>query len=178
MLSRREFVKGLAAAVALIGADSVYSQTGGFIPYTLDMQRGRERYLLDLRTSEGLRAAAWLLRDIRAGNVVGIPNMDTLRLAAWAQASLAAQGAHSVFNIHSGLRTLETNLHTEGHAQNSRHIPDTQMRFSAIDLDPIGINKEYFGQLIAQPKFGGVGWYSTHIHFDVREKPVYWRKGV
>ena len=178
MISRREFVKGLAAAVAFVGTKEVYGQAVGFIPYTLDMQRGKERFLLDLRTAEGLRAAAWLLRDIRAGNVIGIPNMDTLRLAAWAQASLAAQGAHSVFNIHSGLRTLATNSSTEGHAQNSRHIPDSLMRFSAIDLDPIGINKVYFGNLIAQPRFGGVGWYSTHIHFDVREKPAYWRRGV
>jgi uncharacterized protein YcbK (DUF882 family) len=178
MLSRRDFVKGLAAGVAVVTSASAMSQQIGFVPYSLDMQRNGERFLLDLRTREGLRAAAWLLRDIRAGNVVGLPNMDTLRLAAWAQAALAAQGTHSVFDIHSGLRTHATNLNTEGHHQNSRHLPNREMGFSAIDLNPIGINKEYFGNLIAQPKFGGVGWYSTHIHFDVRERPAYWRKGV
>ncbi|MDO8728654.1 MAG: D-Ala-D-Ala carboxypeptidase family metallohydrolase [bacterium] len=178
MLSRRDFVKGLALGVAAVTSGTAFSQQTVLTPYALDMQRRGERFLLDLRTTDGLKAAAWLLRDIQAGNVIGRPNTDTLRLAAWAQAALAAQGAHSVFDIHSGLRTLSTNLKTEGHHQNSRHLPNLAMVFSAIDLNPIGINKEYFGNLIAQPKFGGVGWYSTHIHFDVRERPTYWRKGV
>lgn len=176
MLSRRVFLKGMMAGVATVTAGQ--SLADSFAPCMLDMQRGRERYLIDLRTDEGLRAAAWLLRDIRAGNVVGKPNYDTLRLAAWAQAELAARGSYAVFDLHSGLRINGTNKTTEGAAKDSRHKPDALMRFSAIDLSPIGIDKNYFGDLISKPRFGGVGWYKTHIHFDVRDRPAYWRRGV
>gem|GEM_PF-5930494 len=97
--------------------------------------------MIDLRTDEGYRAAAWLLRDVRAGNVVGLPSIDTLFLAAWAQAWAAAHGVYAVLNIHSGLRTMRTNRAIEGAAQNSRHLPDRQLRFSAIDLDPFGLDR-------------------------------------
>lgn len=176
MISRRKFVKAMCAGVALIGSCKSFGQQDidDEDPYVLDIQRNKERYLIDLRTAEGRTAVAWLLRDITAGNIVGRPNWDTLRLAAWAQACMAAHGTHTVLDIHSGLRLKSTNNRLERAVQNSRHLPDRNMNFWAMDVFPFGTNKDYFGRLLATPKFGGVGWYDTHIHFDRRPAPAYW----
>jgi uncharacterized protein YcbK (DUF882 family) len=144
-------------------------------PCVIDMARAGERYLIDLRSPEGLRVAAYLLRDVEYGNLVGTPEFDLLRLAAWAQAWMAAYGRYTVLDVHSGLRTREHNSRLEKAKINSLHIPRIGNRFSAMDVDPYGIDRDYFGQLVATTKFGGVGWYSTHIHFDCRAHPAYWR---
>lgn len=183
MISRRTFLKDFAAGVGLAtcglvvpgGAGAEESVAAPPEPFALDMQRAGERVLIDLRTAEGQRAAAWLLRDIRGGNVVGIPSPDVLRLLAWAQAYLAAYGTYTVLDAHSGLRLPRTNATTERAVQGSRHLPDRAGRFAAVDVFPLGINKTFFGQLAATPRFGGVGWYDSHIHFDCRPRPVYWR---
>lgn len=173
MHTRREFLKAFSLSAASLASGAAFGQNAPE-PYLLDMQRGKDRYLIDLRTNEGLKAAAWLLRDVQAG-VIGVPNLDTLRLAAWTQATAAAYGQYIVLKANSGLRMPRTNARTEKAAHQSRHLPDAYLRFSAIDVDPIGMHLDAYGKLVAHPKFGGVGWYDTHIHFDRRERPAYWR---
>jgi uncharacterized protein YcbK (DUF882 family) len=180
MIGRRDFVKAMSAGVAWLATGAVYSQTpaeGYQEPCVLDMQRRNERYRLDIRTDEGRNTAAWLLRDVRAGDIVGFPDIDLLRLAAWCQACMALNGNAIVLDIHSGLRTPGTNGETEGAAQKSKHLPDGFGVFYAMDVDPRGMDKESFGKMLADLKAGGVGWYPTHIHFDHRSLPAYWRHG-
>lgn len=174
MIGRRDFLKAFTAGVTLASTPVCYGQVSANDPHVLDIQRDRERLLIDLWTLEGRKAIAWLLRDVSAGNVIGIPNWDMLRLAAWSQAWLAAHAQHAVLVVHSGLRLPSTNARLERAALNSRHLPDSTMRFNAMDVYPYGIDKNYFGRLIAMPGFGGVGWYDSHIHFDTRERPIYW----
>lgn len=90
---------------------------------------------------------------------------------------MAKYGAYTVLDIRSGLRTRAHNANVENAATNSLHIPDRQNRFSAIDVHPYDIDLQYFGDLVKTAKFGGVGWYRSHIHFDCRKKPAYWRVG-
>lgn len=179
MLGRRDFLKSFGAGIALVSSGGAFSASPQLAePCVIDMMRRKERYLIDLRSPEGLRVASYLLRDIQAGNLQGTPDINTLRLAAWAQAWMAMYGTYTVLDIHSGLRTREHNARVENAATNSLHIPRAGNRFSAIDVNPYGIDREYFGKLVATTKFGGVGWYKTHIHFDCRPTPAYWRVKV
>ncbi len=178
MLGRRDFLKSFGAGIALVSSGAAFGKIASASePCVLDIMRKKERYLIDLRNAEGMRCVAHLLRDIEAGGIVGIPDINMLRLAAWAQAWMAAYGTMTVLDVSSGLRT-RTHNYKEGGAPNSRHIPGPGNRFSAMDVNPRGIDREYFGQLVARAGFGGVGWYKTHIHFDYRPKPTYWRVGV
>lgn len=176
MLGRREFLKYFGAGVAFASSGgAIASRAAQIEPCVIDMMRNKERFIIDIRSEEGLRIAAYLLRDVNGGNVIGIPDYNTLRLAAWAQAWMAKYGAYTVLDIRSGLRTRAHNAQVEKAAINSLHIPDRQNRFSAIDVHPYGIDLQYFGDLVKTAKFGGVGWYRSHIHFDCRKKPAYWR---
>lgn len=130
--------------------------------------------MIDISTPEGYRAAAWVLRDIRAGNVTGFPHLEMLYLAAWSQAILAEHFTYTVFEVSSGLRTRQSNLSTEGAALNSRHLPDSQGQFFAMDIKPIGAQLQQVSQVIKHPAFGGVGTYQNHIHFDIRNQAVSW----
>lgn len=182
---RRDFLKGSAAGLLLLNTPGHALGAGDLghdlftyfdsSPYILDIQRGDERYKIDLRHEAGHRIAAYLLRDVRA-NRQGYPNPAMLKLAAWSQAWIAANGSHTVLKINSGLRTRATNNSIEGAARNSRHLPDKDGMFYAMDIDPLGVDKKFFGELLATPRFGGVGWYNTHIHIDIRERPAYWGK--
>lgn len=191
---RRDFIKAMSASVALAtvaqpelvfassnslanhvgNAEQLYQYMANS-PYLLDIQRAGERYQVDLRYPNGVAIAAYMLRDIRA-NRQGYPNLDLLKLAAWSQAWLASQRSHTLLHINSGLRTQKTNSAIEGAARNSRHLPDSRGIFYAMDVRPEGVDRSYFGELISKPKFGGVGWYSTHVHFDIRDKVAYWGK--
>lgn len=191
-MNKREFLKAFGAgAVAAATNKQVFAHSQwnpsqlqsfdpsvinwGDDPYVVDLQRGQDRFQIDLRTKEGYRIASYLLRDIRAGRQ-GYPHIEMLRLVAWAQAWLAAYDRFTVIKITSGLRTKATNSSTEGAARNSRHLPNPEGVFYAMDVDPYGVDRNYFGQLISTPRFGGVGWYPHHIHFDIRNHPAYWVK--
>lgn len=145
-------------------------------PFLLDAQRNGERFKIDLRTKEGYEAARYLLRDIRDGNTKGYPNPYLLRLAAWFQAYVAQNYQYTVLNITSGLRTSKTNSRIEGAAQNSKHLTDEFGFFHAMDVKPIGLDVGTAGEVMRLAKNGGVGWYNTHVHFDIREKTAYWGK--
>lgn len=143
--------------------------------YTLlDIQRGADRFQIDFSTPEGFRTAAWMLRDIRA-NKVGIPNVEMLQLAAWAQAVLAEHHSYTVFEVTSGLRTQSTNAVVEGAARNSRHLPDENGQFHAMDIKPIGVNIDQLAKTLQYPAFGGVGVYRAHVHFDIRDYATQWQ---
>lgn len=148
--------------------------SGDYGPTALDLQRGSNRYQIDIATPYGYNAAAWLLRDVQA-NFVGLPNIDTLRLLAWAQAYIAAYGRHTVFIATSGARLISTNSHTEGAAQNSLHIPNPHREFTAVDLSPDNLDLSILGEIMKMPRFGGVGLYKTHVHVD-RGRYAIWQR--
>lgn len=175
MMNRRQFLAGVSSAALLAHFDrlALASQTPAYT--LLDVQRGQDRFQLDFSTSEGYDTVAWLLRDPMAGQV-GHPNVDMLRLAAWAQVVLAEHHAYTVFEITSGLRTRQTNQSMEGAARNSRHLPDAQGQFFAMDIKPKGVNIDQLAKIMMYPAFGGVGVYRSHVHFDIRDKPTLWRK--
>ncbi|MBL8510645.1 MAG: hypothetical protein JNM52_03275 [Betaproteobacteria bacterium] len=178
MLGRRDFLRALSASITLVlPSTASHAQVGSAQrePYVLDMQRGSHRYQLDITTPHGYNAAAWLLRDVQA-DFVGLPNIDTLRLLAWAQAYIAAHGRHTVFIATSGARLLSTNSHIEGAAQNSLHIPDIRREFTAVDLSPDNLDLTILGEVMKLPRFGGVGLYKTHVHVD-RGRYATWQRG-
>lgn len=182
MPSRRDFLKTFGAGIALVASGASFGRTAKRDePSMIDMKRTdrkrnkSERYLIDIRSKEGLIVAAYLLRDIESGGIIGVPDMDTLRLAAWAQAWMTMHGRYTVLDVHSGLRMPAYNATLEKGAVNSRHLPRAGRRFSAVDVNPEGVDLKYFGDLVTVAKFGGVGRYKTHIHFDSREVPAYWR---
>jgi uncharacterized protein YcbK (DUF882 family) len=177
-MTRRKFL--LASGQAAAGASVVFSSlTSGkpFVqPTLLDLQRAGERFQIDISTREGYQTAAWVLRDIRAGNKTGFPNIEMLQLAAWAQAVLAEHYQYTVFEVTSGLRTPGTNSAIEGAARNSRHLPDSNQQFFAMDIKPIGAKIDQVTKILQHPAFGGVGTYNTHVHFDIRDKAVVWSR--
>ncbi len=152
MIGCREFLKSFGAGVALLSSGASFGTSNlQTEPCIIDIMRNRERYLIDIRSAEGLRIASYLLRDIQAGNLQGIPNFNTLRLAAWAQAWMAMYGTYTVLDIHSGLRTREHNARVENAATNSLHIPTAGNRFSAIAVNPVGADREYSGSWRQRP---------------------------
>ena len=155
---------------------SVSHSINSTIPTLLDLQRAGERFQIDISTREGYKTAAWVLRDIRAGNKTGFPNIEMLQLAAWAQAVLAEHYQYTVFEVTSGLRTPGTNSAIEGAARNSRHLPDANQQFFAMDIKPIGAKIDQVTKILQHPAFGGVGTYNTHVHFDIRDKAVVWSR--
>ena len=177
MLGRREFCKTFAAAVAmapLMTPARAAAEAAGSPPTLLWVRRGADEATIDYSTEEGFRAIAWMLRDIRAG-VVGVPAWRLLQQWSWMQAWLAAYGRHVRFDIHSGLRTKQTNTHYEG-ALASYHLPDARLVFRAGDFSTPSIPSEYMGRLAYLSQQGGVGFYARDfIHTDVRGHPVAWR---
>jgi uncharacterized protein YcbK (DUF882 family) len=135
---------------------------------------GRRDFCKAFATDEGFRAIAWMMRDVRAG-VTGTPDWRLLQQWSWMQAWLAAYGHHARFDIHSGLRTRETNDFYEG-ALASYHLPDQRMVFRAGDFSTPSIPSEYMGRLAYLSQQGGVGFYARDfIHTDVRGRVVAWR---
>ena len=172
-MNRRQFLAGVSSAMLVTHLDKLAWATQSPSYTLLDVQRGSDRFQIDFSTQEGFRTAAWLLRDIRA-NRVGIPNIEMLQLAAWAQVVLAEHHAYTVFEVTSGLRTQQTNSVVEGAARNSRHLPDANGQFFAMDIKPVGVNIDQLAKILQYPAFGGVGIYHSHVHFDIREKAVTW----
>lgn len=171
---RRQWMCALPSVV-LLAPFACFSAEEGGEPRWLDLQRGDERFQIDLDTFEGYRMAAYLLRDVQSGRQ-GFPDLNLLRLAAWSQAVMAQSVAYTAFRVTSGLRTQQSNLQIEGAARNSRHLPDSQGRFFAMDVAPVGSQVEQLAGALVRAGFGGVGVYEKHVHFDVRETPVFWRK--
>lgn len=174
-MDRRKFILGTAATALLANMDHLAHAAHAPLHTLLDVQRGADRFQIDFSTAEGYQTAAWLLRDIRA-NQTGVPNIEMLQLAAWAQVVLAEHHSYTVFEITSGLRTHQINSVVEGAARNSRHLPDSTGQFYAMDIKPIGVNIDQLAKILQYPAFGGVGVYRSHVHFDIRDKPVRWRK--
>ncbi|MGN6232429.1 MAG: D-Ala-D-Ala carboxypeptidase family metallohydrolase [Trinickia sp.] len=177
MLGRRAFCKAFAAAAAMAPfmPPARAAEEAAIAPPTLLwVRRGSDEAMIDYSTDEGFRAIAWMLRDVRAG-VVGVPAWRLLQQWSWMQAWLAEYGRHVRFDIHSGLRTKETNTYYEG-ALASYHLPDAQRVFRAGDFSTPSIPSEYMGRLAYLSQQGGVGFYARDfIHTDVRGRVVAWR---
>ena len=176
-LGRRAFCKSFAAAAALaplMAPGRALGAANGAPPTLLWVRRGTDEALIDYSTDEGFNAIAWMLRDVRAG-IVGVPDWRLLQQWSWMQAWLAAYGRHVRFDIHSGLRTKETNAYSEG-ALNSYHLPDSRWVFRAGDFSTPSIPSEYMGRLAYLSQQGGVGFYARDfIHTDVRGHALAWR---
>lgn len=191
MVTRRSFLKagGLLLASFLPfraesnfapqGVDVIQDESQRFValgqPQTLWVRRGRDEALLNVYTDDGYRKLAWLARDIRAGNLVGIPSPRLVRLTVWMQAWLAAQGVRKPLILLSGLRTTRTNNSTEGAAWASKHLPDKNGMFYALDFEVPGVPSSYLAKLALWAHEGGVGFYGDagHVHIDYG-RPRFW----
>lgn len=170
---RRDFLKATLAATTIapilmpcdLFAQSI-NQPTQVVPTILWAKRGNDEAQVDYATPEGYRTITWLLRDIRA-NQSGHPDFRLLQLLSWMQAWLSAYGHHTRFDLHSGLRTAETNRKIEGAAQASFHLPDARGMFRAADFSTATISNEYMGRLAYLAHQGGVGFYAakhfTHV---------------
>lgn len=155
----------IAAATLPARAQQVISQ---YYTIPLWVGRGSERRQIDAGTTEGYKAACWLLRDIRAGDIVGRVTLRTLYTVSWAQAWLAAHWELRPVDFLSGLRTPHTNETTEGAALASLHLPDKQMIFRAADWRIQGVPATYLADLARAGAGGGIGIYpwGEFIHND------------
>ena len=171
---RRNFLK--AVGVAAIAAVRPGGLAAIEMPLVLWAARAGDEAQIDCATLQGQQTLAWLLRDIRAGNLTGIPHPGLVKLLCWQQAWLAAYGFHVRFDILSGLRSGATNRSTEGAARNSLHQPDAANLFRAVDFHSATVNSEYLGRLAALAQQGGVGFYDGpgFVHVDVG-RSRYWR---
>lgn len=142
---------------------------GNAEPSFLWLARNGDRARFNFASPEGYRQAAWFLRDVRAGGVIGRPNPNLLRLIAWTQGYLAVYGYDVPYDVHSGLRTPWTNQRTEGASRASMHLPDKHGMFHAMDYSAKGLTPDYLSKLLAYPRFGGVGRYDNRdfVHADV-----------
>jgi len=159
-------------------------QVGGY-PRTLWVKRGHDEMLIDVYTQDGFSRFAWLSRDIRAGNIIGIPDPHLVRQVVWLQARLAQYGYHRPLVMTSGLRTKSTNESTEGAARASRHLPREkilfgqrrQMVFEAIDIELPGVPSSLLASVALEAKDGGVGYYGDDGHVHIDSGPVrFWRR--
>lgn len=174
---RRDFLKAMGvAALAATHRDCLAATD---VPLVLWASRAGYEAQVDCNTGHGQQTLAWLLRDIRAGNLTGIPHPGLVKLLCWQQAWLAAYGFHVRFDILSGLRLAATNRSTEGASRSSLHQPDATNIFRAVDFRSATVNSEYLGRLAALAKQGGVGFYDDagFVHVDVG-RSRYWRRGV
>lgn len=193
MVTRRDFLKtgaGLILASSLPsladsnfapqGVDVIQDDSPAYLlsadqPQTLWVRRGRDEAMLNVYTDDGYKKLAWLARDIRAGNLVGIPSPRVVRLAVWMQAWLTAQGVKKPLILLSGLRTTRTNDSTEGASRASRHLPDKSGMFYALDFEVPGVPSSYLAKLALWAHEGGVGFYGDagHLHID-DGRPRFW----
>ncbi|HEY1059476.1 MAG TPA: DUF882 domain-containing protein [Limnobacter sp.] len=143
-------------------------------PLFLDVQRAGERYRMNLLQPDGYKAAAWMLRDVQADNMVGQPDANLLLRLAMLQRWVAEHYGYCVFDITSGLRMPSTNAHTEGAAHQSRHLPGPSLRFRAVDFIPRGVDLSKVHTLALHMPQSGVGLYDEHLHLDVRPQSARW----
>lgn len=177
MMLKRDFLKAIsiaAAAAPLLTPQEVFGQTP-VLPTILWMRRGGEEVKLDYSTAAGYKHLCWLLRDINK-NVTGYPDWRLLQLLSWMQAWLAGYDRHIRYDALSGMRLKSTNMAIEGAALNSKHIPDKDMVFRAIDTRNNVVSSEYLGRLAWMAQQGGVGFYVRDFsHFDTGPRIASWR---
>ena len=180
MMLRRDFLKAVsigATVAPLLTPKEVFGQQQA-LPTVLWLKRGRDEARLDYSTPEGYRHLCWILRDETA-NVVGIPDPKLLRLTSWIQAWLAGYDRHIRYEILSGMRLKSTNdklRKKEKAALNSKHIPDENMVFRAIDTRNNVVSSEYLGRLAWMAQQGGVGFYVRDFsHLDSGPRIASWR---
>ncbi|MFN9194735.1 MAG: D-Ala-D-Ala carboxypeptidase family metallohydrolase [Pseudomonadota bacterium] len=179
MMLRRQALQALGLCTAQLAAwlaSPATARTPPARPSVLDLQRGVDRFRIDLQSDQGYQVAAWLLRDLRMQRV-GRPDPRMLHLLAWGQAAMALHGHTTVLVVTSGLRTEGTHRITEGAARASLHLPDSQGMFRAVDLDPVGVHRNAWGMLMARLGYGGVGFYRTHVHVDSGPAGRIWANG-
>jgi len=182
--SRRGFIGGLAAFVAIAGSGAARplaalsspgwkkrelwiarldSDEQTFAPFSVD---GRSLYL------PGYFALCKVLRDKHVSWRVGAKYIDVrLIQALWeVQGYFWRRGVHQPIVVHSGYRSPQTNAATEGAVRNSLH-----MWGMAADFHIPGISIDELWQVCAAcPLSGGVGYYpSGWVHLDVGERR-YW----
>lgn len=71
--------------------------------------------------------------------------------------------------ITSAFRTEATN-HRVGGALHSQHLMG-----KALDGRIVGLDLNSYAQMLMSFKAGGVGLYSTHVHWDVGRRSCFWR---
>lgn len=171
MLTRRTFLKAVAASVAGAagGVLAAPAESVAFASWPLWLRRNGEEFRFDAATTDGFAAARYLMRDIRAGGVVGYPHLVLLQLLSNAQSIFAAYGVHAAFDVTSGLRLPSTNAATEGAARASFHLPDPNGWFFAADIRPDKIDVEKAAGWFRYVGIGGIGLYPDRgfLHVDV-----------
>lgn len=177
MLTRRAFLRLTGAAVAALSSPAMaVSQPA--ISWPLKMRRGKEGYMFDAATREGFAVARYLMRDIRGGNVQGLPHLSILQSLSQSQVWFAAYGVDTVFELTSGLRLPSTNAKTEGASKNSLHMPDKNGWFFAADVRPGTVDIEKAAGWFRLAGLRGIGIYPTDdfLHVDVGSLRS-WRRG-
>ncbi len=139
----------------------------------LDLQRGDQRFRLNIFSEQGLSIAAWLLRDKREG-AWGIPDPRLLQVLLWAQRELGLIGESRTMVVSSGLRTHKTNSGIEGAAQRSYHLPDQNGLFRAVDLVGAPNRLKQYAEIFETIPGLGLGSYSGHLHIDTRGYDARW----
>lgn len=121
---------------------------------------------------EGYYKASYMLRDIRAGQMIYL-DFKLLDLMCAVQAWLIHYGSKSPLLINSGFRSRQTNSRLEGAAKNSMHLYGKAVDFTVPGFDPVGIAK-----IAAHFKAGGIGIYPTSnfTHLDTGGVRVWVRK--
>ena len=78
----------------------------------------------------------------------------------------------SPIHVHSGYRTVSYNRACGGVAR-SQHLVAKAADLSIDGMEPDDVNKLAFGFMAARHTFyksgGGVGWYNTFTHVDIRD---------
>lgn len=111
---------------------------------------------------DGYVKACWLLRDVRAGEVIYIDPV-LLEILNWMQIYFSQGGEIKPLIITSGYRTPKTNGGLEGAAKNSMHLYG-----KAVDFRVEGIKSTVVGEVAKSLRLGGVGFYpsSGFTHLD------------
>ena len=173
MWSRREYVKALlalpwasASAAQTLGGQAGASSEGG---WPLWASRAGQQFYFDARTPEGYQIARYLLRDIRAGGVMGWPDPWLLRALAQMQYWWAQYGRHVRIDFTSGLRLPSTNASIEGAARASLHLPRQGGRFYAADFRVGRANLLTVAQWARAAGISGLGLYVERdfLHADM-----------
>ena len=166
---RRRFMAGMAAGVASLWLPPALAGDFWAQPRSVDLYReaSRERdacvyWRNGALDPQGYQRVCWLLRDVRAGQMIQM-HPRLLDLLCAMQAWVGHYGFAGPIHILSGYRTAHTNANTEGAAKNSMH-----MYGRAADIRFPGLPTAYLGQLAQRYAAGGVGFYigSGFVHVD------------
>lgn len=176
MTSRRAIVASTLAGLGLasLGLPAGPARAAVQQPIWLDLQRAGQRLRLDITQTQGMAAAAWLLRDVQANNLVGQPAWPLLLRLAALQELVSQHQRYTVFEITSGLRTPATQRNIEGAAHHSNHLPNGNLQFAAVDFKPRGAQLADVHRLATGLPNVGLGLYSGHIHLDFRSTSARW----